>query len=104
MLEFTKSTKPALHCDELRYLFGVHGVDIRDEKKAETSRKLNNWVQSFIKTGEPEGLPPYRAKSEEDKRTVMTFNLETGEQKLEKGTLDYLYNAYPMNVEEIDRS
>lgn len=104
MLEFTKSTKPALHCDELRYLFGVHGVDIRDVKKAETSRKLNNWVQSFIKTGEPEGLPPYRAKSDDDKRTVMTFNLETGEQKIEKGTLDYLYNAYPMNVEEIDRN
>ncbi|WLP87162.1 carboxylesterase family protein [Corynebacterium stationis] len=101
MLEFTKTTKPALHCDELRYLFGVHTVDVRDEKKAETARILNNWVQSFIRTGKPEGLPQYRAQSEEDRRTVMVYNLETGEQTIEKGTLDYLYPAYPMNLEEM---
>lgn len=101
MLEFTKSTKPALHCDELRYIFGVHTVDIRDEKKAETSRILNDWVQSFIKTGEPKGLPQYRAQSEDDSRTVMCFNLQTGEFTLEPGTLDYLYPAYPMDLDEM---
>src|SRR5699024_2144085 len=72
-----------------------------DEKKAETARILNNWVQSFIRTGKPEGLPQYRAQSEEDRRTVMVYNLETGEQTIEKGTLDYLYPAYPMNLEEM---
>lgn len=57
----------------MRYLSEAHGVDIRDEEKAEIFPKLDNWAQDFIKTGK---------------------------QKIEKGTLNYQFNTYTNSGEK----
>lgn len=96
MVEFTKSSKPALHCDELRYIFGVHALKDEDALAASSSKKLNEWIQSFIRSGVPDGLPEYK-----DGHDVLDFNLETGEHQLVQGTLDYIYPAFPMTSDEL---
>lgn len=75
MVEFVRDGN-ALHCQELRPLFGV------------TESPLTGWLQRLARTGEP-GFEPYHPE-----HAVWRFNLDTGEATTTYGALDYVGQAF----------
>ncbi|APT93638.1 carboxylesterase [Corynebacterium phocae] len=76
MMEFVRAEGPALHCQELRPLFGV------------TESLLHGWLVEFARTGEP-GFEAYRPD-----HAVWEFNLDTGHARTTYGTLNYVTQAF----------
>lgn len=83
MLEFVRSSKPALHCDELKFLFGLHA-----DRRAEAAEKIHAWLVRFVHDGET-GVQPYRPE-----HAVLVTDMDTGAQVVERGTLDYVAAAF----------
>lgn len=79
------ATNPALHCQELRYIFGVHS----DDTRGPVAEKFNAWLHRFARTGEVsfEQYQPNHA--------VWEFNLDSGADRMVHGTLDYVAAAFP---------
>ena len=74
MVEFTRSSGPALHCEELRPLFG--------------ESPLAQWLQDFVRTGEP-GFEAYRPE-----HAIWEYNLDNGENRVAYSSLDYISAAF----------
>ncbi|OFQ45637.1 carboxylesterase family protein [Corynebacterium sp. HMSC076D02] len=80
MIEFTRADGPALHCAELRYLFGVHNND--------STKRLNRWLQEFTCTGET-GFPEYRPD-----HAIWEYEMDSGKQRVAYASLDYVAAAF----------
>ncbi|HCT9179284.1 MULTISPECIES: carboxylesterase family protein [Corynebacterium] len=74
MVEFTRSSGPALHCEELRPLFG--------------DTELAQWLRDFVRTGEP-GFEAYRPE-----HAIWEYNLDNGENRVAYSSLDYISAAF----------
>lgn len=74
MVEFTRSSGPALHCEELRPLFG--------------RTELASWLQEFVRTGEP-GFEEYRPE-----HAIWEYNLDDGSHRVAHSSLDYISAAF----------
>ena len=74
MIEFTRADGPALHCAELRYLFGVHNND--------STKRLNRWLQEFTCTGET-GFPEYRPD-----HAIWEYEMDSGKQRVAYASLN----------------
>lgn len=80
MIEFTCSGRPALHCEELRFIFGV--------RDGESARTLNSWLHNFVRTGHT-GFPEYRPD-----HAIWEYNLDSGNERVAHGSLDYVGAAF----------
>lgn len=80
MIEFQREGRPALHCDELRFLFNVHS--------SAAAARLNGWLHTFARDGET-GFEAYRPE-----HSIWTFNLDTGKARITHGGLDYISAAF----------
>ena len=85
MLEFIRSSRPALHSKDIRFLFGNA---YPDADTGEAPVAAHEWLLHYARTGEPD-IPAYGAE-----HAVTVFNLETGERQLKHGALDYLVQAF----------
>ncbi len=74
MVEFIRSSGPALHCEELRPLFG--------------RTPLAQWLQDFVRTGEP-GFEAYRPE-----HAIWEYNLDNDENRVAYASLDYISAAF----------
>lgn len=80
MMEMRREGRPALHCDELPFLFNVHST--------ESATRLNAWLHEFASDGKT-GFEQYRPD-----HSVWEYNLDTGNNRLTHGSLDYIAAAF----------
>ena len=94
LMEFRNSQGLALHCADLRYVFGVHAEMHPDSQSGRAAARINEVIRRFVASGTP-GWAEYRAAQETGARPAMVFDLATGEHSIESGILDYVANSFP---------
>lgn len=91
LMEFRNSQGHALHCADLRYVFGVHAQKNPDSESGHAAAAINDLVRRFVTTGDP-GWDEYRL---DNQHPCMVIDMASGDYTVQHGTLDYVANAFP---------